>query len=99
LAFVNALCTSVLATRHVTLLADLLIPIRPIWACRACRSTPICAGDRDRAGRRRAHRRRRTETPFIDAEAARDNTAAGRRSAAAAAARPQAAVKQAAWSR
>ncbi|CAM2955483.1 aminopeptidase N [Skermania piniformis] len=38
------------------------------------------------------------ETPFIDAEAARDNTAAGRRqAAAAAAARPQAAVKEQTW--
>src|SRR6202042_3488962 len=37
-------------------------------------------------------------TPFIDAEAQRDPTAAGRRhAAAAAAARPQSAVKQAAW--
>ena len=38
------------------------------------------------------------ETPFIDAEAQRDPTAAGKRNAAAAAAaRPQAAVKEAAW--
>ena len=38
------------------------------------------------------------ETPFIDAEAKTDPTAAGRRNAAAAsAARPQAAVKDAAW--
>ena len=38
------------------------------------------------------------ETPFIDAEAQSDPTAAGRRNAAAAAAaRPQAAVKEAAW--
>jgi aminopeptidase N len=37
-------------------------------------------------------------TPFIDAEAKRDPTAAGKRSAAAAsAARPQLAVKEAAW--
>ncbi|MFD4368122.1 aminopeptidase N [Rhodococcus sp. NPDC058521] len=39
-------------------------------------------------------------TPFIDAEADRDRTAAGARHAAAAAAsRPQAAVKEAAWSK
>ena len=39
-----------------------------------------------------------TETPFIDAEAPSDPTAAGKRNAAAAAAaRPQAAVKEAAW--
>ena len=38
------------------------------------------------------------KTPFIDAEAQSDNTAAGRRNAAAAsAARPQIAVKEAAW--
>ena len=39
-----------------------------------------------------------TDTPFIDAEAARDRTAAGKRNAAAAeAARPQIAVKEKAW--
>jgi len=38
------------------------------------------------------------ETPFLDAEAENDRTAAGRRAAAAAAAaRPQAAVKESAW--
>jgi aminopeptidase N len=38
------------------------------------------------------------QTPFIDAEAQRDPTAAGQRNAAqASAARPQAAVKEAAW--
>ena len=45
---------------------------------------------RDRAGRRRCHRRRRTRDADIDAEVQRDPTAAGKRHGAqAAAARPQ----------
>ncbi len=99
LAFVNALCTSVLSTQHVVLLADLLdhdpaqeglaglqIDTDLRWRI----VTALAAAGRiDAEG---------TATPFIDAEAARDNTAAGKRNAAAAsAARPQAAVKEAAW--
>ncbi len=99
LAFVNALCSSVLATRHVTLLADLLdsdpadlgLPGLQVDTDLRWRIVTALAG----AGHIDADG---PETPFIDAEAARDNTAAGRRSAAAAAAaRPQAAVKRAAW--
>jgi aminopeptidase N len=99
LAYVNALCASVLAERHVVLLADLLdqdptglglagldvdtdLRWRIVTALTA-------AGGIDADG---------SDTPFIDAEAERDPTAAGRRNAAAAsAARPQAAVKEEAW--
>ena len=99
LAYVNALCTSVLALRHVAVLAALLdtdptehglagltvdtdLRWRIVTALAA-------AGDIDNDG---------PETPFIDAEAERDPTAAGKRNAArAAAARPQLAVKEAAW--
>ncbi|BBY98046.1 aminopeptidase N [Mycolicibacterium fallax] len=99
LAFINALCTSVLSTRHVTLLADLLdsdpadagldglqIDTDLRWRIVTALAG---AGHVDADG---------SATPFLDAEAARDDTAAGRRSAAAAAAaRPQAEVKAAAW--
>ena len=99
LAFVNALCTSVLGDRHLVLLADLLdadpaghgLPGLQVDTDLRWRIvTALAAGGRiDADG---------TATPFIDAEARRDPTAAGRRhAAAAAAARPQAAVKAAAW--
>ena len=99
LAYVNALCTSVLALRHVAVLAALLdtdpaehgltglvvdtdLRWRIVTALAA-------AGDIDNDGQ---------ATPFIDAEAERDPTAAGKRNAArAAAARPQMAVKNTAW--
>lgn len=99
LAFVNALCTSVLSQRHTDVLKALLdgdpaeqglsglvvdtdLRWRIVTALAA-------AGVVDNDG---------TDTPFIDAEAQRDPTAAGRRNAAAAAAaRPQAAVKASAW--
>jgi aminopeptidase N len=99
LAYVNALCGSVLSTQHVAVLAALLdgdpaaqglggldvdtdLRWRIVTALAA-------AGEIDSDG---------MPTPFIDAEAERDPTAAGRRyAAAAAAARPQAAVKEAAW--
>ncbi len=99
LAYVNALCTSVLALRHVAVLAALLdtdpaehglagltvdtdLRWRIVTALAA-------AGDVDNDGE---------ATPFIDAEAERDPTAAGHRNAArAAAARPQLAVKETAW--
>ncbi len=99
LAYVNALCTSALSLRHTAVLAALLdtdpadhglsgltVDTDLRWRI----VTALAAsGDIDDGG---------TATPFIDAEAERDPTAAGRRNAAAAmAARPQAAVKEAAW--
>jgi aminopeptidase N len=99
LAYVNALTASVLSPRHTVVLADLLdrdpadlglagldvdtdLRWRIVTALAA-------AGEIDSDG---------TDTPFIDAEAKRDPTAAGQRHAAqASAARPQAAVKDAAW--
>jgi aminopeptidase N len=99
LAFVNALCTSVLSRNHVAVLATLLdnepaavnLPGLVIDTDLRWRIVTALAasGDIDADG---------PATPFIDAEAERDPTAAGKRNAAAAsAARPQAAVKDAAW--
>ncbi len=99
LAFVNALCTSVLSTRHVVVLADLLdhdpadlgLPGLSIDTDLRWRivTALAAAGDVDADG---------PETPFIDAEVQRDPTAAGKRHGAqAAAARPQSAVKEQAW--
>ncbi|MHA3020516.1 aminopeptidase N [Mycobacterium sp. BMJ-28] len=99
LAFVNALCTSVLSPNHVAVLSTLLdnepaavnlaglvIDTDLRWRI----VTALAAAgaiDADSAA-----------SPFIDAEATNDPTAAGRRNAAAAsAARPQEAVKEAAW--
>jgi aminopeptidase N len=99
LAFVNALCTSVLSTRHVVVLADLLdhdpaelglagLSIDTDLRWRIVTAL-AAAGEIDADGR---------ATPFIDAEVQRDPTAAGKRyGAQAAAARPQAAVKEWAW--
>ena len=99
LAYTNALCSSVLAAHHLVLLADLLdrgpdqcglagldIDTDLRWRI----VTALAAGGHiDADG---------PHTPFIDAEAMRDPTAAGKRHAAtAAAARPQAEVKQRAW--
>ncbi|MGX9792581.1 aminopeptidase N [Mycobacterium sp. MMS18-G62] len=99
LAFVNALCASALSLRHVAVLASLLdtdpaeagllglvVDTDLRWRI----VTALAAsGDVDSDG---------LETPFIDAEAQRDPTAAGKRHAAqASAARPQPAVKAAAW--
>jgi len=99
LAYVNALCNSVLADRHTDVLRALLdadpaaqdlagldvdtdLRWRIVTALAA-------AGVVDSDG---------PQTPFIDAEAQRDPTAAGKRHAAAAsAARPQPAVKDASW--
>ncbi|CAN5360310.1 aminopeptidase N [soil metagenome] len=100
LAFVNALCTSVLSRNHVAVLATLLDnePAAVNLAGLAIDTdlrwrivTALAAsGDLDADG---------VASPFIDSEAATDPTAAGKRSAAAAAAaRPQAEVKAAAWS-
>ncbi|MGY4712882.1 aminopeptidase N [Mycolicibacterium sp. CBM1] len=99
LAFVNALCTSVLSLRHVAVLATLLdnepaavnLPGLVIDADLRWRIVTALAasGDLDADG---------IESPFIDNEAKTDPTAAGRRhAAAAAAARPQVAVKERAW--
>ena len=99
LAFVNALCSSVLAPNHVAVLETLLdnepaaVNLEGLVVDTDLRWRVVTAlaraGVLDADG---------TETPMIDAEAANDPTAAGRRqAAAAAAARPQAAVKEAAW--
>ncbi|MGO8853062.1 aminopeptidase N [Mycobacterium sp.] len=101
LAYVNTLCTSVLSTRHVVTLADLLdrdpaevglagleVDTELRWRIVTALAT---AGEIDAAG---------PETPFIDAEAQRDPTAAGKRNAlTAAAARPQPRVKEEAWTK
>ncbi|MCZ8378644.1 aminopeptidase N [Mycobacterium sp. CPCC 205372] len=99
LAFVNALCASVLSRNHVAVLATLLdnepaaVNLSGLVIDTDLRWRIVTAlaasGDLDGDG---------VETPFIDAEAESDPTAAGRRNAAAAAAaRPQTAVKDAAW--
>ncbi|PJE20257.1 MAG: aminopeptidase N, partial [Mycobacterium sp.] len=96
LAFVNALCTSVLSPRHVDVLAALLdgdpagqgLPGLDVdtdlrWRVVTALAT---AGAIDADG---------PESPRIDAEAEQDRTAAGRRHAAQAkAARPQLEVKE-----
>ncbi|MGZ8812446.1 MAG: ERAP1-like C-terminal domain-containing protein, partial [Mycobacterium sp.] len=99
LVFVNALCASVLSPNHIAVLSTLLdnepaavnMPGLVIDTDLRWRIvTALATGgviDADSP-----------ETPFIDAEAERDPTAAGGRHAAqAAAARPQLAVKQADW--
>jgi aminopeptidase N len=99
LTFVNTLCSSVLSTRHVVMLADLLdhdpadsglagleIDTDLRWRIVTALAT---AGEIDADG---------PATPFIDAEVQRDPTAAGKRHGAqAAAARPQPRVKEEAW--
>ncbi|HTY33882.1 aminopeptidase N [Mycobacterium sp.] len=99
LAFVNTLSTSVLSTRHVVVLADLLdhdpadleLPGLEIDTDLRWRlvTALAAAGEIDADG---------SATPFIDAEVQRDPTAAGKRHGAqAAAARPQLRVKEEAW--
>jgi aminopeptidase N len=99
LAYVNALCTSALSLRHTAVLAALLdtdpaeLGLTGLAVDTDLRWRIVIAlaggGDIDEKD---------TATPFIDAEARRDPTAAGKRNAAAAsAARPQLAVKEAAW--
>ena len=99
LAYINALCTSVLQERHLLVLADLLERDPAECALAGLQIdtdlrwriiTALAAGGRiDADG---------PLTPFIDAEVVRDPTAAGKRHAAAAsAARPQADVKHRAW--
>ena len=99
LAFLNALCASVLSTRHVVTLADLLdhdpselglagLEIDTDLRWRIVTAL-AAAGEIDADG---------PATPFIDAEVQRDPTAAGKRQGAqAAAARPQLPVKEEAW--
>jgi aminopeptidase N len=99
LAYVNALCGSVLSDKHTDVLRALLdadsasqglagleVDTDLRWRIvTALAATGMVDSDGP-------------QTPFIDVEAQRDPTAAGKRHAAAAsAARPQAAVKEAAW--
>lgn len=99
LAYVNALCGSALSPRHVEVLAELL-DVDP-----AVKGLPGLVVDTDLRWRivtalaaSGAVDSESAATPFIDAEAQRDPTAAGQRhAAAAAAARPQLPVKEAAW--
>jgi aminopeptidase N len=99
LAFVNALCTSVLSTEQVSVLTDLLeadpaeLGLQGLTVDTDLRwrivTALAAAGAIDADG---------TQTPFIDAEVQRDPTSAGNRlGAQASAARPQSAVKEAAW--
>ena len=99
LAYVNALCSSVLKLRHIEVLsalldtdpadrglAGLVVDTDLRWRIVTALAR---AGVVDADG---------PETPFIDAEVQRDPTAAGKRhGAAASAARPQTAVKERAW--
>ncbi len=99
LAYVNALCSSVLSERHLAVLADLLdrdpadcelTGLQVDTDLRWRIVTALAAGGRIDADA--------TQSPFIDAEVERDPTAAGRRhGAAASAARPQPDVKHRAW--
>jgi aminopeptidase N len=99
LAFVNALCASVLSPNHVAVLSTLLdnepaavnLPGLVIDTDLRWRivTALAAAGVIDADG---------PETPFIDAEAKQDPTAAGQRHALeASTARPQPAVKESAW--
>jgi aminopeptidase N len=110
LAYVNALCSSVLSLRHAAVLAALLDtgdedsgdgqgdPASELGLSGLAVDTDLrwrivtalaAGGDIDADG---------LEAPFIEAEVERDPTAAGQRHGAqAAAARPQTAVKNAAW--
>ncbi|MBV9515465.1 MAG: ERAP1-like C-terminal domain-containing protein, partial [Mycobacteriaceae bacterium] len=99
LAYINALCGSVLQTRHLEVLSALLdtapsekglaglvvdTDLRWRIVTALARSGVVDADG--------------PSTPFIDAEVQRDPTAAGKRhGAAASAARPQMAVKERAW--
>ncbi|WP_024440795.1 MULTISPECIES: aminopeptidase N [unclassified Mycobacterium] len=94
LAYLNALCTSVLAERHITVLAALLD------ADPAVQGLAGLAVDTDLRWRIVVALARggALDAAAIDAEIRRDPTAAGQRQGAqASAARPQPAVKEAAW--
>jgi aminopeptidase N len=99
LAFVNALCASVLSPNHIAVLSTLLdnepaavnMPGLVIDTDLRWRivTALAAAGAIDADG---------AESPFIDAEAQQDPTAAGqRRALEASTARPQATVKESAW--
>ncbi|OBF61939.1 aminopeptidase N [Mycobacterium sp. 852002-50816_SCH5313054-b] len=99
LTFVNTLCSSVLSTRHIVVLADLLdhdpadLGLAGLQVDTDLRwrlvTALAAAGEIDADG---------LATPFIDAEVQRDPTAAGKRHGAqAVAARPQLPVKEQAW--
>jgi aminopeptidase N len=101
LAYVNALCASVLSRRHTDVLAALLnadpaesgLPGLVVDTDLRWRivTALAAAGVVDAEG---------PATPFIDAEVQRDPTAAGKRSGAkASAARPQLQVKEEAWAK
>src|SRR6516164_4676861 len=99
LAYINALCSSVLKMRHIEVLSALLdtppdekglgglvVDTDLRWRIVAALAR---SGVIDAAG---------PDTPFIDGEVQRDPTAAGKRhGAAASAARPQMPVKERAW--
>ncbi|OBY31550.1 aminopeptidase N [Mycolicibacter kumamotonensis] len=94
LAYINALCTSVLSERHTEVLAALLD------ADPADQGLAGLAVDTDLRWRIVVALARSgvLDADAIDAEVRRDPTAAGKRQGAqASAARPQAAVKEAAW--
>ncbi|MEO6792772.1 MAG: aminopeptidase N [Mycobacterium sp.] len=94
LAYVNALCTSVLADRHTSVLAALLD------ADPATQGLAGLAVDTDLRWRIvvALSRSGAVDSEAIDAEICRDPTAAGKRHGAqASAARPQPAIKEAAW--
>jgi aminopeptidase N len=99
LAYVNALCASVLQPRHIEVLSALL-DTSP-----SAKGLPGLVVDTDLRWRIVTALARSgvidadgPETPFIDAEVQRDPTAAGKRhGAAASAARPQMPVKERAW--
>jgi aminopeptidase N len=99
LAYVNALCTSVLSPNHIAVLSTLLdnepaaVNLAGLVIDTDLRWRVVTA--LARAGVIDANG---TDAAFIDAEAQNDPTAAGKRNAAAAsAARPAQAVKEAAW--
>ncbi len=100
LAFVNALCTSVLSDQHMSVLTDLL-DTRPRrrGPGRADGRHRSALADRHRAGRRRRGRRRRSgDAVHRCGGAARPDCGGQAARRAASAARPQSAVKEAAWS-
>lgn len=101
LAYVNALCASVLSERHTAVLSQLLetdpaeLGLKGLAVDTDLRwrivTALAAAGVLDADG---------PETPFIDTEVQRDPTAAGKRNAAkASAARPQLRVKEDAWTK
>jgi aminopeptidase N len=99
LAYVNALCSSVLKTRHIEVLSALLdTPPDDKGLGGLVVDTDLRWRIVTALGRSGVIDTDGPETPFIDAEVKRDPTAAGKRhGAAASAARPQMPVKERAW--